>query len=146
MSDIRETFEVGAENFHRHYGVMDIPQNATGLSNKQRSLLDVAVRAAEASEVDQRHGSVVVKSGRVMSIGVNKWRNRDLLKPEGGYNTHLTVHAEIDALSRVTDARGAVVYIARVGKDGSEKFSRPCDRCAKALQDAGVKQVIYTIG
>jgi deoxycytidylate deaminase len=81
-----------------------------------------------------------------MSIGVNKWRNKDMLDEKKGYNVNLTVHAEVDALSRVQDANGAVIYIARVGKAGDRRFSRPCDRCAKALQEAGVKQIIYTVG
>lgn len=116
------------------------------MSKKQRSYLTLALRVAEASEVDKRHGAVVTKGGRVMSTGINKWRNRDLLSSTAGYNPNLTVHAEIDALSRVADANGAIIYIARVGKIGEERFSRPCDLCAKALQKAGVKQIIYTVG
>lgn len=68
-----------------------------------------------------------------------------MIVTEIDYNPNLTVHAEIDALSRVTDPRGAVVYVARVGKNGDEKFSRPCKNCSKALAEAGVKAVIYTV-
>lgn len=69
-----------------------------------------------------------------------------MLTPGKGYNPNLTVHAEIDALSRVADARGAIVFVARVGKAGDQKFSRPCNNCAKALAEAGVKAVVYTVG
>lgn len=100
---------------------------------------------AEASDVNHRHGAVVVKSGRPVALGVNKWKNRDMLQSPDGYNPNLTVHAEIDALSRVADARGAVVYIARVSKNGEEQFSRPCNNCAKALVEAGVKKIVYTV-
>jgi len=116
------------------------------LSNKQRSFLDLAGRVAEASEVTHRHGAVVVKAGKPVSLGINKWRNREMLTPGKGYNPNLTVHAEIDALSRVADARGAIVFVARVGKAGDQKFSRPCNNCAKALAEAGVKAVVYTVG
>lgn len=102
------------------------------------------MKVAEASDVTHRHGAVIVKSGKPVSLGVNKWRNREMIMRELDYNPNLTVHAEIDALSRVSDPRGAVVYIARVGKHGDEKFSRPCNNCAKALAAAGVKTVIYT--
>lgn len=100
---------------------------------------------AEASDVKHKHGAVVVKAGRPVSLGVNKWKNRDMLQSLEGYNPNLTVHAEIDALSRVSDARGAVVYIARVSKTGDKQFSRPCNNCAKALAQAGVKKIVYTV-
>lgn len=115
------------------------------MSNKQRSFLDLALRVAEGSEVTHRHGAVVVKSGKPVSLGWNKWRNREMILDTEGYNPNLTVHAEIDALSRVADPRGAVVYVARVGKHGDERFSRPCHNCAKALAAAGVKAVVYTV-
>lgn len=118
---------------------------SNGLSRKQRERLDLAVRAAEASEVTQhRHGAVVVKGGRVLSIGLNKWRNQGMPTTDE-YNPYLTVHAEIDALSRVKDARGTTLYIAQVNRQGEEKMSRPCDNCAKAIQEAGVKAVVYTV-
>jgi deoxycytidylate deaminase len=131
--------------FSSKYGKMTFP--TTDLSKRQRSYLDLAARAAESSEAEQRHGAVVVKGGRVMSLGVNKWRNRDMIKTAGsGYNEHLTVHAEIDALARVSNPKGAVIYIARISKSGQEKLSMPCERCAEALMVAGIKQIIYTVG
>lgn len=68
-----------------------------------------------------------------------------MLNQEDTYNPNLTVHAEIDALSRVADPRGATVYVARVGKHGDPRFSRPCANCAKALAEAGVKAIVYTV-
>lgn len=100
---------------------------------------------AEVSDVNHRHGAVVVKSGRPVSLGVNKWRNRDMVQTAESYNPNLTVHAEIDALSRVADPKGSVVYVARVDKNGGERFSRPCNNCAKALAEAGVKAIVYTV-
>lgn len=116
------------------------------LSKKQRSYLNLAVRMAETSDVNAQHGAVCVRGGRVLSLGMNRWRNKDMINTLGGYNPNITTHAEIDALSRVADARGSTIYVARVGKHGDEKFSRPCDNCAKALIAAGVKAVVYTIG
>lgn len=145
MSNIREIFEPTTGSFLSKRGVIKLPEGNT-LSNKQRSFLDLAVKVAEASEVTHRHGAVVVKAGKPVSLGINKWRNRELLNTMVGYNPHLTVHAEVDALSRVADARGATVFVARVGKANEEKFSRPCDNCTKALIAAGVKAVIYTVG
>jgi deoxycytidylate deaminase len=120
----------------------------TGLSKTQRAYLDIAVRLAESSDSNFKHGAVFVRGGRLLSVGVNKWRNKNNIPviESDGYIPHLTIHAEIDALARVKDAKGATVYIARVTKNGEERFSRPCERCEKALMDAGVKRVVYTTG
>lgn len=114
-------------------------------SRSQRSFLDVAVRMAESSEVSFKHGAVIVRGGSVLSVGVNKWKNP--LKPEVPvveYNPNVSIHAEVDALSRCSDPRGATIYIARVNKKGEERMSRPCINCEEALVEAGVKKVIYT--
>jgi len=117
----------------------------TKLSKKQRSFLNIAAKTAHASELNQRHGAVIVKSGRVLAIGLNKKRNYDLVTTSKVNNGDFTVHAEIDALSRVSNPEGATIFIARVNVNGVEMLSRPCDRCAQALADARVKNIIYTV-
>lgn len=116
------------------------------LSRRQRSFLDLAVRMAESSDVSFKHGAVVVRGGSVLSVGVNKWKNP--MKPDippTEYDPNISVHAEVDALSRCSDPRGATIYVARVNKRGEERMSRPCIDCEKALIVAGVKKVIYTL-
>lgn len=143
---IEEKYDVEIEVMNTKSGVLNFPPLENGLSRKEQSFLNMAYTLAEASEVDKRHGAVIVKNGRVMSLGINKWRNKGLEQEHAYWLDILTVHAERDALSRVSDARGAVVYIARVGKEGERLMSRPCWRCMKALAEAGVKRVIYTVG
>jgi deoxycytidylate deaminase len=65
--------------------------------------------------------------------------------PPTEYDPNISVHAEVDALSRCNDPRGATIYVARVNKRGEERMSRPCISCEKALLEAGVKKVIYTL-
>lgn len=141
--------EIGSSSDTRYKprrGIVEFPKN-TALSNRQRSFLDVASRLAESSDGVYKHGAVVVRGGSVLSVGVNKWKNKELppTSPDV-YNPNITVHAEIDALSRVKDARGTTIYVARVTKLGEERFSRPCPRCEKVLVAAGVKRVVYTTG
>ncbi|MBC9705732.1 MAG: hypothetical protein H9W81_12345 [Enterococcus sp.] len=116
-------------------------------SRSQKSFLNLAMKTAEASECTQRHGAVVVKSGSVLSIGLNKWRNDAALADEmfaSGKSTDISVHAEIDALSRVRNPAGSVLYIARVNKQGEPMMSKPCNACAKAIEEAGITKVVYT--
>ena len=116
------------------------------ISKQDRSFLHLAMKMAETSECEQKHGAVIVKSGRVLALGNNKWRNRPtegaVLNNEDMKN--MTVHAEVDALSRVKNAHGAVIYVARVNGHGEPKMSRPCDNCYKAIKMAGLKRIIYT--
>lgn len=117
-------------------------------SRSQKSFLNLAMKTAEASECTQRHGAVLVKSGSVLSIGLNKWRNDVNLTHElfaTGNISGVSIHAEMDALARVRNPAGAVLYIARVNKQGDPMMSKPCAACAKAIEEAGITKVVYTI-
>lgn len=140
-----ELYETNSECYVGKHGVIQLDRQQT-LSNKQRSFLNLASRIAETSELPQKHGAVIVKSGSVLSVGVNKWRNKQLLNNDKDeYNPYLTYHAEVDAISHyVGDLTGATIYISRIGKDGSEKFSRPCMRCLKEIKSSGIKKIVYT--
>lgn len=145
-TEINEKYETSMSKVETQYGVLNLPESR-GLSNRERGFLDLAIRMSETSMVDNKHGAVVVKNGSVHALGVNKWRNPDIRwNSEEEYLPVRTVHAEIDALSRVNDANGAVLYIARVGLQGEERMSRPCRRCMVELRKRGVKRVIYTVG
>jgi len=115
-------------------------------SRRDKSFLDLALRVAESSDCKQQHGAVVVKGGRVMAVGVNKFRNDPAFVPSDTGNrrgTIFSVHAEVSALSRVANPRGCTIYIARVS-NGASAFSRPCDNCVISLMRAGVKSICYT--
>lgn len=122
--------------------------NLDPLSRNQRSFLNLAMRAAESSDCNQRHGAIVVRSGSVLAIGTNKWRNHistaGILHDEGR-SQDISIHAEIDALSRVNNPRGATIYVARVNRTGKPRLSKPCPACAKALKEAGISKVVYTV-
>lgn len=84
--------------------------------------------------------AVVVKSGRVLSIAVNRWRSLTHVGPE-----YLTYHAEEQAISGVADPTGTTVYIARKGRNGLVTMARPCEKkCFPMLRLMGVRQVVYT--
>lgn len=114
-----------------------------GLSKRDRSRLDVAVKVAELSDVKMKHGSAIYKSGRLVSVGKNSSRTHGTFIT--GYETDYSEHAEISAMRQAKgDLNGAVLYVARVNRDGSERMSRPCDNCTTAIISAGIKKVVYT--
>lgn len=126
------------------------------LTRSQRSYLNRAMKLAELSQVVQRHGAVLVKGGSVIAAGVNSYTNDPSMFPVSYLNNAkvphasrgklLSVHAEIAAIRRASPAqlKGAVLYVARVTKDGSVGLSAPCAHCASVLIKAGIKKVIFT--
>jgi deoxycytidylate deaminase len=91
-----------------------------------------------------KHGSVIVKGGRVIGTGINKERNHPTIVSSEHIKTDCSVHAEIDALKKVKDATGATVYVARVNRRGQARDSRPCNRCYSALRNNGIRKIVYT--
>jgi len=91
-----------------------------------------------------KHGAVIVKGGRVLSTGVNKERNHPTRVSSEHIKTHCSVHAEVDAIKRAGDVRGATIYVARINKRGQERNSRPCPLCYKEIINSGIKKIIYT--
>jgi tRNA(Arg) A34 adenosine deaminase TadA len=53
-------------------------------------------------------------------------------------------HAEARAL-RKADA-GAILYVARVTRDGKWAMSKPCKYCQSYIKNRRIKKVYYTIG
>lgn len=119
-------------------------ESESRLSNRDKQYLKLAVNAALSSKERRKHGAVIVKSNRVLSIGVNKFRNHPDIIPEHLIKTSCSIHAEVDALNKIKNAKGAKLYVARVNNQGQRMFSRPCNYCFKAIREAGIKEIVYT--
>lgn len=122
-------------------------KEATGnLSRKDSKYLSLAKKVAQTSDMRNMHGAVVVKSNRVLSVGVNKFKNDP--KSIGAENVpdHASTHAEADAIARAGDPDGATIYVARMNRQGDERMSRPCDVCYAAIRKAGINKIIFTDG
>lgn len=115
------------------------------LSNREKAFLSVARYLASKSESRQRHGAIIVKSGRVLGTGFNKDRNNpDFVSPEH-VKTHCSVHAETEAIRDAGwNVKGAVLYVARINRQGMDRNSKPCDRCMAVIEETQIKKVIYT--
>lgn len=116
------------------------------MSRQESKHLALAKKVAAASEERNRHGAVIVKNGRVISIGINKFRNHPTIIEENKISEYCSVHAEVDAISRAKVTDGATIYVARVNRRGQERFSRPCDNCYLAIKKAGINKIIFTEG
>jgi pyrimidine deaminase RibD-like protein len=103
--------------------------------------LEMAIDIAATSKCRYRHGCVVVANGVVVAEATNK-----KLRTADSNNWRIAhVHAEEAAIAAAgTRARGATVYVARVGRDGTPALSKPCKRCERRLARIGVAKVVWT--
>lgn len=116
------------------------------LSKKDVSFLNMARYFAEKSEENKKHGAIVVKSGRVVGTGFNKFKNSPDIIPEELIKVHCSRHAEEVAIKEAgKNSRGAILYVARVNKHGEDRNSRPCSVCSNLITSSGIKKVIYTV-
>ena len=115
------------------------------LSNKDRSYLNVARFAAQRSVARKTHGAVVVKGGRVLSMGYNKNRNHPSIMQPERIKSDCSYHAEQVAIREAGEdnVKGAVIYVARV-KNGHDRESRPCPKCSALIERVGIKRVVFT--
>lgn len=119
-----------------------IEERSSELSRRDQSWLNIAIKLAETSQERTKHGCVIVRGGAVQAMGVNTYRNKPGIIED---INALSVHAEINTLRRAKRLDGAVAYIARINNHGEARQSRPCPDCLKALKQAGVKRVVFTI-
>ena len=114
------------------------------LSNKDHRYLKLAMNLAMSSDCNFKHGAVIVKGGRVISTGINRFKNHPKAVSPEHIKQYCSVHAEVDAIRKLKSARGATIYVARIGKRGNRALSRPCPNCYAAIKSAGIAKIVYT--
>jgi deoxycytidylate deaminase len=115
------------------------------LSRRETSFLAVAKYFAAKSQSRQRHGAIVVKSGRVLGTGYNKNKNNPMQVSPEHIKTHCSRHAEVEAIRDAGfDVGGAILYVARVNRQGKTLNSKPCNYCQAVIESTQIKKVIYT--
>jgi tRNA(Arg) A34 adenosine deaminase TadA len=111
------------------------------LSRNELKWLSYAVDTAhDAHHRQWKVGAVLVRSGRIVAIGQNKYRNNPALVE----HHNVSYHAEEVAIRRAGNAEGATIYVARLTRSGKIGTAKPCKRCQQALLDNGVTTAIWT--
>lgn len=115
------------------------------LSKKDNAYLSVARYFASKSKSRNTHGAVVVKGGRVLGTGWNRDRNPPNIVDPDRIKQDCSYHAEEVAIREAgNNLKGAVIYVARINKQGIDRDSQPCVKCSSLIKEAGIKKVIYT--
>lgn len=104
--------------------------------------LNAAIKLAEHSTHQHRHGAVIVKHGRIIGRGFNKIRHHKYSK---FYPYAEACHAEAAAiLDSSCDVRYSTVFVARINLMGNYRNSAPCRNCRNLLASLGFRRVVYT--
>lgn len=108
-------------------------------------MLLLALKTAKSSNERFKVGAVALSGGRVIGVACNKGRNHPTILEDADIKHQASTCAERRLLAALGDkAKGAVIYVARVKKNGSFGMSKPCERCKEMLNDMGVKRVVYS--
>lgn len=89
-----------------------------------------------------RHGSVIVKGNRIISIGYNSTKTHTK-----SLTSHCTLHAETDAIlsAGFTDLTGTVLYVYRsLRNNDAPGNSKPCDGCEKLARQANISKIYFS--
>jgi len=107
---------------------------------RRNKYIGKAIELAAKSKCRHRHGCVVVKNGRIISMATNK----KIGDPSIAWRTS-HIHAEFGAIIAAgTQASGSHVYVARISADGTPVSSKPCKKCESMLARSGVAKVVWT--
>ena len=103
--------------------------------------LSRAISQAEQAPHEQwRVGAALVKGGRLLSVGFNRYRN----DPSQVDLSGVSYHAEAVAIRRAGFSEGATLYVARVTRSGDMGSAKPCARCQLLLSQHGVHTVVWS--
>lgn len=119
-------------------------ENAVSAKEQDIFFIDRATYQATKSPMNQKHGCVIVKNGKIISSCYNSQQD-----PFGH-----SVHAEVGAIIRAKKTlntnklKGCKLYVVRIGTRSMNfplKYSKPCANCQKFIEKSGIETVFYSI-
>jgi tRNA(Arg) A34 adenosine deaminase TadA len=114
-------------------------------------MLTEAIRLAKANPTDlNKMAAIIAKRTRILGTGMNSRKTHPLQRRFSNHPLKVCIHAEIDAIRDALrsheeeELHGATIFVARVMKNGSTGYAKPCSTCSKALDAYGITAVHYT--
>lgn len=129
-------------------------------TSKDYELFSLAMQIAELSQCPFRHGSLITRKRKPISIGFNILKSsasvqkllRKLRNIRGTFdekaeirrNRSEQIHAEIVAILKAkTDLKNTTLYSARFKSNGLAGNSRPCESCAQIISFSKISCIVY---
>ena len=117
-------------------------------TSREKRMLGLAAKQASNSDFPVfKHGAVLAKGSKVLSLGVNKNQFSSFAAKFKKEPEHATVHAELGCILRVDrgSTSGATIYVVRINSQGEWRLSKPCCMCQTAMRHVGIRRVIYSV-
>jgi deoxycytidylate deaminase len=110
------------------------------MSLKQNYYLRIAAEVAMNSEMNHKHGAVLVHKKNIIAVGYNY------------YLASFSIHAEVAAISQLKGRDKDVLsecelYVVRIGPqkyDNALKYSKPCLNCQNYITKKSIKKTYYS--
>lgn len=95
-----------------------------------KKMIEIALPVTLEISRPKKHTSLIIRRGKIVSVGTNKFRTHPLAK-KYGYRFD-EVHSELDALLRYNGPKDGLILVnARFNRFREMRFSRPCANCLK---------------
>ena len=104
-----------------------------------QEFIDIAKRNALRSPLTQKHGAVLFADGKVICEGYNKM-----------LSDRYSIHAEVDVLLKARKKYNSnlpkcdLIVVRITGRKNCLAMSKPCERCAKIIEECGVNRAYYS--
>jgi dCMP deaminase len=113
---------------------------------RHNAWINTSLRLARQSEFwPYKMGCIIVKSGKVVSRGVNKQSIAEA--KDSRYNLGRSIHAELNAVLQAQrlgiSLDGAILYVTGLSKADNTVCSKPCPICQEMLAETGIRAVYY---
>lgn len=115
---------------------------SSNIKQQQRVFIEMAKREALKSTMQHKHGCVIVKRNKIISIAHN------VVHKSNDYS----IHAEVNALHKInkhskTNIKDCVMYVVRVNDSDlfHLKYSKPCINCENCIKIYGIRKIFYSI-
>lgn len=126
------------------------------ISKSDERWFDLAMKTADFSECQFKHGAVIVIKNKPISLGRNVPHSRNIQKllVRAKYNQSAherrkrsdQIHAEVMAILKArTDVKGATLYSARRRPKGLPGDSCPCESCSQIIAESGISNVVFSV-
>ena len=97
-------------------------------AKRLQRLLEYAYPLCLSIKRQKKHISIILRKGRIVSIGCNRFKTHPVAK-EKGYMFE-EMHSELDAFLKLdAPERDLVLFNVRFNSLGQMRMARPCERC-----------------
>ena len=115
--------------------------------SRQQGLINTALKIAQLSEHKFKIGAILTRGRRIISCGVNKYKSHPKQINPHTKALGTSIHAELDCIIKAPYPMisGSSIYVARLLRDGTPGYCRPCESCISLLKEYGIKKITYTL-